>query len=68
MSTVKENINKIEEDLHALTKLVLEESDVVNKYIKQTFLRVTKNFYYNAFFDAETIDLHIFKVLFEPLV
>nr|UVC58041.1 CPS11 protein [Isodon rubescens] len=68
MSTVKDQINEIEEELHALTKLVLEESDVVNKYIKQTFLCVTKTFYYRAYFDAEIIDHHIFKVLFEPIV
>nr|UVC58042.1 CPS10 protein [Isodon rubescens] len=69
MSTRNNNINEIEEDLQTLTKLVLdEESDVVNKNIKHTFLLVTKTFYYTAYFDAETIDLHIFKVLFEPIV
>nr|QXT24222.1 ladba-7,13E-dienyl diphosphate synthase [Isodon lophanthoides var. gerardianus] len=64
---VKDSINEIRADMQALTKLVLEES-CIHKNIKQTFLAVAKTFYYRAYFDADTIDLHIFKVLFEPVV
>nr|AZB50380.1 terpene synthase 1 [Mesosphaerum suaveolens] len=61
-------MNEMREDMQALTKLVIGESCIVNKNIKQTFLAVAKTFYYRAYFDADTVDLHIFKVLFEPIV
>nr|WCR39982.1 terpene synthase class II [Tectona grandis] len=58
---------EIEQDMQALFKSVLEESSI-DRNIKQTFLSVAKTFYYGAHFAAETIDVHIFKVLFEPVV
>lgn len=36
--------------------------------LKMTFLTVAKTFYYRAYFDPETIDCHINKVLFEDVV
>lgn len=67
-SMANDSINEMREDMQALMKLVLEESCIVHKNMKQTFLAVAKTFYYRAYFDAHTIDLHIFKVLFEPVV
>nr|WCR39981.1 terpene synthase class II ent-copalyl diphosphate synthase [Tectona grandis] len=58
---------EIEQDMQALVKLVLEESSI-DRNIKQTFLSVAKTFYYCAYFAADIIDVHIFKVLFEPVV
>ncbi|KAL3810388.1 hypothetical protein ACJIZ3_000025 [Penstemon smallii] len=58
----------IEQDMQRLVKLVLEESDGINRNTKQTFLLVAKTFYYIAYNDAEKIDLHIYKVLRESVV
>lgn len=68
MRMAKGDMSEIEEDLEALTKLVLVESSFLTKNIKQTFLWVAKTFYYVAYFDAATIHLHIYKVLFERIV
>ncbi|KAK4486230.1 hypothetical protein RD792_008900 [Penstemon davidsonii] len=59
---------EIDEDMQRLVKLVLEESDGINRNTKQTFLQVAKTFYYVAHNDAEKIASHIDKVLFEPVV
>ncbi|KAI3473001.1 hypothetical protein Pfo_030084 [Paulownia fortunei] len=59
---------EIEQDMQALVKLVLEESVGIDMNIKKTFLSVAKTFYYSAYIDPEIIDVHIFKVLFEPVV
>ncbi|KAG8375379.1 hypothetical protein BUALT_Bualt10G0093900 [Buddleja alternifolia] len=59
---------EIEEDMQRLMELVLKETNSgINSDIKQTFLLVAKAFYYTAYFSAETIELHITKVLFEPV-
>ncbi|XP_047983355.1 copalyl diphosphate synthase 2, chloroplastic-like [Salvia hispanica] len=60
---------ELEQDMQALVKLALEENGgCMHRNIKQTFLAVFKTFYYSAYHDDETIDVHIFKVLFEPAV
>nr|AZB50384.1 terpene synthase 1 [Salvia yangii] len=60
---------ELEQDMQALVKLVLEENGGgVDRNIKQTFLSVFKTFYYTAYHDDETTDVHIFKVLFGPVV
>nr|ATD12165.1 (+)-copalyl diphosphate synthase [Marrubium vulgare] len=59
---------ELEHDMQSLVKLVLERSVGINKNIKQTFLSVAKTYYYRAFYAEETMDAHIFKVLFEPVV
>nr|AZB50383.1 terpene synthase 1 [Origanum majorana] len=61
---------ELEEDIQALVKLALEENGGcgVDRRIKQSFLSVFKTFYYRAYHDAETTDLHIFKVLFGPVM
>ncbi|KAK4435739.1 Peregrinol diphosphate synthase TPS1, chloroplastic [Sesamum alatum] len=65
----RENMGEIEQDMQALVKLVLEEkSGGIDRSLKQTFLSVAKTFYYKAYTHSETIDMHIFKVLFEPVV
>nr|UXG91343.1 (+)-CPP synthase [Callicarpa americana] len=70
LNTTNSSINdkEIEQDMQALTKSVLEESVGIDRNIKQAFLSVVKTFYYGACNVAETIDVHIFKVLFEPVV
>ncbi|XP_042008580.1 copalyl diphosphate synthase 2, chloroplastic-like isoform X2 [Salvia splendens] len=60
---------ELEQDTQALVKLALEENGgCIDRNIKQTFLSVFKTCYYSAYHDDETIDVHIFKVLFEPAV
>ncbi|KAL1532385.1 Gly-Xaa carboxypeptidase [Salvia divinorum] len=62
---------ELEQDMQALVKLVLEENSGgggVDRNIKHTFLSVFKTFYYNAYHDDETVDAHVFKVLFRPVV
>ncbi|PIN03009.1 Copal-8-ol diphosphate hydratase [Handroanthus impetiginosus] len=59
---------EFEQDMQALVKLVLEESDGIDWNIKQTFLSVVKTFYYSAYNGDDIIDMHIYKVLFEPVV
>lgn len=62
---------ELEEDIQALVKLALEENGGgggVDRRIKQSFFSVFKAFYYRAYHDAETTDLHIFKVLFGPVM
>lgn len=55
--------------MQALLKLVLEENGGgFDRNIKQTFLSVFKTFYYCAYHDTEAIDVHIFNVLFRPVV
>ncbi|CAA3005710.1 Hypothetical predicted protein [Olea europaea subsp. europaea] len=56
---------EIETDMQALVQLVLEETNEIDSNIKQTFLMVAKTCYYMAFFDQETIGVHISKVIFE---
>ncbi|KAL1559746.1 Gly-Xaa carboxypeptidase [Salvia divinorum] len=68
MRTAKGDTGEIEEDMEALTKLVLVEPSFLHKNIKQTFLWIAKTFYYVAYFDDEAIHLHIYKVLFERIV
>ncbi|KAH6783659.1 hypothetical protein C2S52_008618 [Perilla frutescens var. hirtella] len=58
---------EVEHDMQALAKLVLEKSVGINRNIKKTFLAVAKTYYYRAYNAAETIDTHMFKVLFEPV-
>nr|AFU61897.1 labd-13-en-8-ol diphosphate synthase [Salvia sclarea] len=60
---------ELEQDMQALVKLVLQENGgAVDRNIRHTFLSVFKTFYYDAYHDDETTDLHIFKVLFRPVV
>nr|A0A1X9IRQ7.2 RecName: Full=Copalyl diphosphate synthase 1, chloroplastic; Short=IrCPS1; AltName: Full=Terpene synthase 3; Short=IrTPS3; Flags: Precursor [Isodon rubescens] len=59
---------ELEQDMQTLVKLVLGKSSGINRNIKKTFLAVAKTYYYRAYHDAQTIDTHMFKVLFEPVV
>nr|UTR36782.1 CPS6 [Tripterygium wilfordii] len=65
-----ESISKlqIESDMRELVQLVLNSSDGMDSNIKQTFLTVTKSFYYTAFTHPGTVNYHIAKVLFERVV
>ncbi|XP_042004603.1 copalyl diphosphate synthase CPS1, chloroplastic-like [Salvia splendens] len=58
---------ELEQDMQMLVKLVLEKSGGINRNIKKTFLAVAKTYYYRAYHAADTIDTHMFKVLFEPV-
>ncbi|KAL0401010.1 UNVERIFIED_CONTAM: Peregrinol diphosphate synthase TPS1, chloroplastic [Sesamum latifolium] len=54
---------EIEEEMQKLVQFVHEEPTG----IKQTFLVVAKALYYDAYFPAQTVDIHISKVLFVPV-
>ncbi|KAL0321701.1 UNVERIFIED_CONTAM: Peregrinol diphosphate synthase TPS1, chloroplastic [Sesamum calycinum] len=57
----------MEEDMQKLVQLVHEEPTGIDKDIKQTFLLVAKALYYDAYFPAQTVDIHMSKVLFLPV-
>ncbi|XP_038691005.1 (-)-kolavenyl diphosphate synthase TPS14, chloroplastic-like isoform X1 [Tripterygium wilfordii] len=61
-----QNNRELEHDMQRLVQLVLtNSSDGIDSDIKKTFLAVAKRFYYTAFVDPETVNVHIAKVLFE---
>nr|ANO43020.1 terpene synthase 3 [Tripterygium wilfordii] len=64
-----ESISKlqIDSDMRELVQLVLNSSDDMDSNIKQTFLTITKSFYYTAFTHPGTVNYHIAKVLFETV-
>ncbi|KAI3678917.1 hypothetical protein L6452_38221 [Arctium lappa] len=65
---------KRESRMQELVQLVLNNSpdddddDDLDQDLKQTFLSVAKTFYYKTYFDPETINVHISKVLFENVI
>ncbi|KAJ0691801.1 putative ent-copalyl diphosphate synthase [Helianthus annuus] len=57
----------IDSKMQELVQLVLSDSphDDLDRDVKQTFLTVAKTFYYKAYFDPKTINVHISKAMFE---
>ncbi|KAI3678920.1 hypothetical protein L6452_38224 [Arctium lappa] len=64
-----ETVNaRSEHIMQELVQLVFSNSpDDLDRDLKQTFLTVAKTFYYKTYFDPETINVHISKVLFENI-
>nr|XP_043638186.1 (-)-kolavenyl diphosphate synthase TPS28, chloroplastic-like [Erigeron canadensis] len=61
--------SEIESKMQELVQLVLCHSpEDLDPDLKQTFLLVAKTFYYNSYFDPDTITRHISKVLFEDVI
>ncbi|XP_052623499.1 ent-copalyl diphosphate synthase 1 [Lactuca sativa] len=59
----------IDSKMQELVQLVLSDSlDDLDQDLKQTFLTVAKTFYYKAYCDPETINVHISKVMFETII
>nr|AZB50381.1 terpene synthase 1 [Leonotis leonurus] len=61
-----EKDKEVEQGMQALAKLVFEESGL-ERSIKETFLAVVRTYHYGAYVADEKIDVHMFKVLFEPV-
>ncbi|KAI7747801.1 hypothetical protein M8C21_010824, partial [Ambrosia artemisiifolia] len=57
----------IDSKMQELLQLVLSDAphDDLDRDVKHTFLTVAKTFYYKAYFDPNTINVHISKTLFE---
>ncbi|KAF3775452.1 hypothetical protein EJ110_NYTH50198 [Nymphaea thermarum] len=56
---------QIESDMMELVQYVLKNSKGLDNRTSQTFLDVSKTFYYVAFCPPETMKQHMMKVLFE---
>ncbi|XP_029126812.1 ent-copalyl diphosphate synthase, chloroplastic isoform X2 [Cajanus cajan] len=69
LSTTSVTTPQIESDMQELVELVLQNSsDCVHSSVKNSFFMVAKGFYYSAYFDPETINSHIEKVLFQKVM
>ncbi|KVH02799.1 Terpene synthase, metal-binding domain-containing protein [Cynara cardunculus var. scolymus] len=59
----------IECRMQELVQHVLSRSpDDLDRDLRQTFLAVAKTFFYKAYYDTDTINVHITKVLFETVL
>lgn len=70
-----ENMDKIDEldrqvgfEMQELAQCVFQSCSSINRVTRQTFLHVTKSYYYVALCSPETIEHHISKVIFEDVV
>jgi ent-copalyl diphosphate synthase len=70
-----ENMDKIDEldrkvgfDMQELAQCVFQSCTSINRVTRQTFLHVTKSYYYVALCSPKTIEHHISKVIFEDVV
>ncbi|CAD6253565.1 unnamed protein product [Miscanthus lutarioriparius] len=70
-----ENMDKIDEldrnvgfEMQELAQCVFQSCSSINRVTRQTFLHVTKRYYYVALCSPETIEHHISKVIFEDVV
>ncbi|KAL6634599.1 hypothetical protein ACP70R_027270 [Stipagrostis hirtigluma subsp. patula] len=64
-----ENLDRqVDLEMQELAQCVLQNCNSTNKVARQTFLHVTKSYYYVSHCSPETIDSHISKVIFEDVV
>ncbi|KAI3806002.1 hypothetical protein L1987_21891 [Smallanthus sonchifolius] len=65
----EENRTMIDSKMQELVQLVLSRSpDDLDQDLKQTFLTVANTFYYEAYCDPKTMNVHISKVLFDIVI
>ncbi|KAK9067613.1 hypothetical protein SSX86_011724 [Deinandra increscens subsp. villosa] len=65
----KDNCSKVDSKMQELVRLVFSDApDDLDRDLKETFLTVAKTFYYKAYCDPKTINVHISKVLFEIVI
>ncbi|KAL5701876.1 muconate cycloisomerase [Ranunculus cassubicifolius] len=58
----------VEQKMEELVQQVLQGNTGINREIKRMFLVVAKSYYYTAYYEPATIDLHISKVLFDRVI
>ena len=54
--------------MQELAQCVFQTCDAISRVTKETFLHVTRTYYYVAHSSSETIDSHISKVIFEDVM
>ncbi|CAI9103608.1 OLC1v1002125C1 [Oldenlandia corymbosa var. corymbosa] len=65
------NSEEIDKSMQELLQLVVQNEssdDIIDRNVKETFLIVARAYYYTAFIDKKTLNIHIAKVFFEPIL
>ncbi|KAG2651500.1 syn-copalyl diphosphate synthase, chloroplastic-like [Panicum virgatum] len=64
-----ENLEQqVDQEMQELAQCVFQTCDAISRVTKETFLHVTRTYYYVAHSSSETIDSHISKVIFEDVM
>ncbi|KAL6640344.1 hypothetical protein ACP70R_022193 [Stipagrostis hirtigluma subsp. patula] len=68
MQNIENSDRQVDLEMRELTQCVLQSCNSINRMSRQTFLDVTKSYYYVAHCSPKTIHSHISKVIFEHVI